>query len=165
MLQTVDRALRLLLLFEEVDQEYRVGEMAEMLDVDKSSASRLAATLANRGFLERAPGSEAFRIGPELGRLGVLSAGGSHNLIELARRSMENLAAETAETVNLARLEDRKVVNIAQVDGAHLVGVGDWVGWSSRRIGLRPSPRRLPWRRSPSRRSRTQKFSAPSSNA
>src|SRR5687768_803123 len=131
MLQTVDRALRLLLLFEEVDQEYRVGEMAAMLGVDKSSASRLAATLANRGFLERAPGSEAFRIGPELGRLGVLSVGGSHNLIELARRPMQNLAAETAETVNLARLEDRKVVNIAQIDGPHLVGVGDWTGWKT----------------------------------
>jgi DNA-binding IclR family transcriptional regulator len=131
MLQTVDRALRLLLLFEEVDQEYRVGEMAEMLGVDKSGASRLAATLANRGFLERAPGSEAFRIGPELGRLGVLSMGGSHNLVELARRPMQNLAAETAETVNLARLEDRKVVNIAQVDGAHLVGLGDWTGWKT----------------------------------
>src|ERR687897_796309 len=131
MLQTVDRALRLLLLYEEVDQEYRVGEMAAMLGVDKSSASRLAATLANRGFLERAPGSEAFRIGPELGRLGVLSVGGSHNLIELARRPMENLAAETAETVNLARLEDGKVVNIAQVDGVHLVGVGDWTGWKT----------------------------------
>jgi IclR family transcriptional regulator, acetate operon repressor len=131
MLQTVDRALRLLLLFEEVDQEYRVGEMAAMLGVDKSIASRLAATLANRGFLERAPGSEAFRIGPELGRLGVLSVGGSHNLIELARRPMETLAAETAETVNLARLEDRKVVNVAQVDGAHLVGVGDWTGWKT----------------------------------
>jgi DNA-binding IclR family transcriptional regulator len=131
MLQTVDRALRLLLLFEEVNQEYRVGEMAVMLGVDKSSASRLAATLANRGFLERAPGSEAFRIGPELGRLGVLSMGSSHNLIELARRPMENLAAETAETVNLARFEDDKVVNIAQVDGAHLVGVGDWVGWET----------------------------------
>src|SRR5215208_5261884 len=131
MLQTVDRALWLLLLYEEVDQEYRVGEMAAMLGVDKSSASRLATTLANRGFLERAPGSEAFRIGPELGRLGMLSAGGSHNLIELARRPMENLAAETAETVNLARLEDRKVVNIAQVDGAHLVGVGDWTSWKT----------------------------------
>ena len=53
MLQTVDRALRLLLLFEEVDQEYRVGEMATMLGVDKSIASRLAATLAKRGFLVR----------------------------------------------------------------------------------------------------------------
>jgi DNA-binding IclR family transcriptional regulator len=131
MLQTVDRALRLLLLFEEVDQEYRVGEMAAMLGVDKSSASRLAATLANRGLLERAPGSEAFRIGPELGRLGLLNMGSSHNLIELARRPMEGLAEETAETVNLARLEDRKVVNIAQVDGAHLVGVGDWIGWKT----------------------------------
>jgi DNA-binding IclR family transcriptional regulator len=131
MLQTVDRALRLLLLFEEVDQEYRVGEMAAKLGVDKSSASRLAATLANRGFLERAPDSEAFRIGPEIGRLGVLNMGSSHSLIELARRPMENLAAETEETVNLARLEDRKVVNVAQVDGAHLVGVGDWVGWKT----------------------------------
>jgi DNA-binding IclR family transcriptional regulator len=131
MLQTVDRALRLLLLFEEVDQEYRVNEMAAMLGVEKSGASRLAATLANRGFLERVPGSEAFRIGPELGRLGMLNMGSSHNLIELARRPMENLATETAETVNLARLEDRKVVNIAQIDGAHLVGVGDWVGWKT----------------------------------
>jgi DNA-binding IclR family transcriptional regulator len=131
MLQTVDRALRLLLLFEEVDQEYRVGEIAAMLGVEKSGASRLAATLDNRGFLERVPGSEAFRIGPELGRLGMLNMGSSHNLIELARRPMENLATETAETVNLARLEDRKVVNIAQIDGAHLVGVGDWVGWKT----------------------------------
>jgi DNA-binding IclR family transcriptional regulator len=131
MLQTVDRALRLLLLFEEVDQEYRVGEIAAMLGVEKSGASRLAATLANRGFLERVPGSEAFRIGPELGRLGMLNVSSSHNLIELARRPMENLATETAETVNLARLEDRKVVNIAQVDGAHLVGVSDWVGWKT----------------------------------
>jgi len=131
MLQTVDRALRLLLLFEEVDQQYRVGEIAAMLGVEKSGASRLAATLANRGFLERVPGSEAFRIGPELGRLGMLNVSSSHNLIELARRPMENLATETAETVNLARLEDRKVVNIAQVDGAHLVGVGDWVGWKT----------------------------------
>jgi len=131
MLQTVDRALQLLLLFEEVDQEYRVGEMAAILGVDKSSASRLAATLANRGFLERAPGSEAFRIGPELGRLGVLNMGSSHNLVDLARRQMEYLAEETAETVNLARLEDRKVVNIAQVEGAHLVGVGDWTGWKT----------------------------------
>jgi DNA-binding IclR family transcriptional regulator len=179
MLQTVDRALRLLLLFEEVDQEYRVGEIAAMLGVEKSGASRLAATLANRGFLERVPGSEAFRIGPELGRLGMLNVSSSHNLIELARRPMENLATETAETVNLARLEDRKVVNIAQVDGAHLVGVGDWVGWKTEphatangkvllafteNLSEHGSSRAL-WRCSPGRRSRTSRISAPSSIA
>src|ERR671916_1451191 len=123
MLQTVDRALRLLLLFEEVDQEYRVGEMAVMLSVDKSIASRLAATLDGRGFLERVPGSEAFRLGPELARLGMLAVGSSHNLIELARGTMERLAEETRETVNLARLDDGKAVNIVQIDGPHLVGL------------------------------------------
>ena len=131
MLQTVDRALRLLLLFEEVDQEYRVGEMGVMLGVDKSMVSRLAATLAERGFLERVPGSEAYRLGPELGRLGMLAVSSSHNLTELARGAMERLAEATGETINLAVLEEHKAINIAQVDGPHLVGVGDWIGWKT----------------------------------
>jgi DNA-binding IclR family transcriptional regulator len=131
MRQSVDRALQLLLLFEEVNQEHRVGEMAAMLGVDKSTVSRLAATLVERGFLERAPGSEAFRLGPELGRLGMLAVGGSHNLVELARGPMERLAEKTTETVNLAVLEDHQVINIAQIDGPHLVGVGDWTGWKT----------------------------------
>jgi DNA-binding IclR family transcriptional regulator len=131
MRQSVDRALQLLLLFEEVNQEHRVGKLAAMLGVDKSTISRLAATLAERGFLERAPGSEAFRLGPELGRLGMLVMASSHNLVELARGPMERLAEKTTETVNLAVLEDHKVINIAQIDGPHLVGVGDWTGWKT----------------------------------
>ena len=131
MRQSVDRALQLLLLFEEVNQEHRVGELAAMLGVDKSTVSRLAATLVERSFLERAPGSEAFRLGPELGRLGMLAVGGSHNLVELARGPMERLAEKTTETVNLAVLEDHQVINIAQIDGPHLVGVGDWTGWKT----------------------------------
>jgi DNA-binding IclR family transcriptional regulator len=130
-LKTVDRALKLLALFKEVDHEYRVGEIADMLGVDKSIASRLAATLAEGGFLERAPESEAFRLGPELVRLGMLAMGSSHTLVELARGTMERLAEETSETVNLARLEDGKTVNIAQIDGPNLVGVGDWTGWKT----------------------------------
>ncbi len=131
MLKTVDRALRLLLLFDEIDREYRVGEIASMLGTDKSIASRLSATLAKRGFLERAPGSEAFRLGPEFVRLGMLAAASSRNMVEVARVPMESLAEETGETVNLARLEDGKTVNIAQVNGPRLVGVGDWIGWKT----------------------------------
>lgn len=131
MLQTVDRALRLLMLYEEVDQEYRVGELAQRLGVDKSIASRLAATLAERGFLEREPGSEAFRLGPEMVRLSTLASNGHRNLAGLARAPMESLVRETGETANLARLEERKVVNVSQVDGPHLVGVGDWTGWKT----------------------------------
>lgn len=129
-LKTVERALRLLLLFDKADQRYRVGELAEMLDVDKSVASRLAATLAEHGFLERAPDDGAVMLGPEIGRLGLLAMSNRHNLVALAQGPMERLAAETGETTYLAVLEGRKAVNIAQVEGRHVVGVGgDWVGW------------------------------------
>jgi DNA-binding IclR family transcriptional regulator len=128
-LKTVDRALQLLLSFEEADQEYRVGELATMLGIDKSVASRLAATLAERGFLERDSENGAFRLGPELGRLGLLATSSRRNLVALAQRTMERLAAEVGETAYLGVLEGKKVVNIAQVEGRHLIGVGDWVGW------------------------------------
>jgi DNA-binding IclR family transcriptional regulator len=125
--QTVDRALQLLLAFDSREQELGVTELAARVGVHKSTASRLAATLAARGFLERPPGSEAFRLGPELGRLGLLALAG-RELVELARPVMERLAEDTGETVNLAVLEDGEAVNVAQVEGRHIVGVGLWTG-------------------------------------
>ncbi len=125
--QTVDRALQLLLAFDAEDQELGVTELAARVGVHKSTASRLAATLAARGFLERAPGGDGFRLGPELGRLGLLAVG-SRDLAELARPVMERLADETGETVNLAVLDGSEAVNVAQVEGRHIVGVGSWTG-------------------------------------
>jgi DNA-binding IclR family transcriptional regulator len=125
--QTVDRALQLLQAFESPEQALGVTELAASLGVHKSTASRLAATLAARGFLERPAGSESFRLGPELGRLGLLALRG-RNLVELAGPAMECLANETGETVNLAVLERDEAVNVAQADGRHIVGVGSWAG-------------------------------------
>lgn len=125
--QTADRALQLLLAFDADAPTLGVTELASRVGVHKSTASRLAATLAARGFLERAPGSDAFRLGPELGRLGLLALAG-RDLVELARPAMERLASETGETVNLAVLDGEEVVNVAQVDGRHIVGVGSWTG-------------------------------------
>ncbi len=125
--QTVDRALQLLLAFGAEGQELGVTELAARVGVHKSTASRLAATLAERGFLERPPGSDSFRLGPELGRLGLLALGG-RDLVELAGPVMERLAQETGETVNLAVLDGAEVVNLAQAEGRHIVGVGAWTG-------------------------------------
>jgi DNA-binding IclR family transcriptional regulator len=125
---SVDRALQLLQAFEASEQELGVTELALALGVHKSTVSRLAATLAARGFLERPPGSEAFRLGPELGRLGLLALGGGGELVEVGRPAMERLAAETGETVNLAVLEGDDVLNVAQAEGRHIVGVGSWAG-------------------------------------
>jgi DNA-binding IclR family transcriptional regulator len=125
--RTVDRALQVLLAFEAEEEELGVTELAARIGVHKSTASRIAATLAGRGFLERPAGSEAFRLGPELARLGLLALG-DRDLVSAARPAMERLAAETGETVNLAVLDGDEAVNVAQVEGRHIVGVGLWTG-------------------------------------
>ena len=125
--QTVDRALRILESFEVDGQGRSVSEIAARLGVHRSTASRIAATLAARGFLERVPDSESFQLGPQLGRLGILALAG-RGLIEAARKPMERLAAETGETVTLAVRRGDEAATIAQIDARFVVGVKNWVG-------------------------------------
>jgi DNA-binding IclR family transcriptional regulator len=127
-LETVDRALQLLLAFDsDEDGELTVAALAARLGIHRSSASRLAGTLAQSGFLERAPGGDAFRLGPAVGRLG-LRALGARNLVDASRAIMDALADESGETVVLSILEGGEAVDIAQADGPHLVGVRNWIG-------------------------------------
>jgi DNA-binding IclR family transcriptional regulator len=126
-LQSVDRALQILLQFEEEGQELGVTELAARVGVHKSSASRLAGTLAGKGFLERGRDGEAFRLGPQLRRLGVLAAR-PQDLVELVRAPMEALAERTGETVTFSVTDGDEAATIAQVDARYVVGVQNWVG-------------------------------------
>jgi IclR family transcriptional regulator, acetate operon repressor len=125
--QAADRVLQMLECFDEEGKTQGVSELAVRLGIHRSTASRLAATLESRGFLERVPGGRRLRLGPQMGRLGLCALGG-RDLATSARPTLEALAAETGETVNLATLDGRTVVNIVQVEGKHLVGVGNWTG-------------------------------------
>lgn len=120
MLQAVDRH----------GQERTVGVLATRLGIHRSNASRLAATLADRGFLERVPGSDAFRLGPEIGRLGMLAVA-SRDLVQGAQDSMARLAEATGETVVLSVLDNAEAVDVAQVTGRHRIGTRNWAGQRS----------------------------------
>ena len=126
-LQSVDRALRILLSFEEEGQEKTLGELAALLGVHKSTASRLVATLRKHGLLERDRDSERFRLGPELARLGMLSLG-DRSLTEVAREPMARLAGDTGETVTLSVLHEAELTTVVQFDSRYVVGPANWVG-------------------------------------
>ena len=125
--QTVDRALQMLAAFTADGQQLRVTDFTALLGVHKSTASRLAATLEAHGFLERVPSGEAFRLGPEVTRLGLLALCG-RNLVSDARPAMEALASDTGETVTLSVLAGTEVAIIAQVNGRYFIGATEWVG-------------------------------------
>ncbi len=122
-MQSADRALAILLSFGEGRRDLGVSELAEELGLHKSTVSRLFATLRARGLVSRV--GDRFAPGPELARLGALA---SLDLVALARPTLERLAEETGEAVNLAVRDRDQALNVVQMETAHLLGITDWTG-------------------------------------
>ncbi len=125
-LQSVNRALRALELIAEAG-ELGVTELGRRLDVHKATASRLVATLAERGMVERDPVTEKYRLGFGLIRLAG-AAMASMDLVRTARPVLEDLADRTRETVNLGVISGDAVVYIDQVTGTRSIVAVSWVG-------------------------------------
>jgi DNA-binding IclR family transcriptional regulator len=125
-LQSVRRALRALELISE-HGELGVTELGRKLGVHKATASRLIATLAERGFVERDPISEKYRLGFGLISLAGAAVGGN-DLVRAARPILDDLAEHTRETVNLGVLSGESVVYIDQVTGTRSIVSVSWVG-------------------------------------
>src|ERR687887_1545131 len=126
MLQTADRALRVLQQFRAPGETLTVGELAARLGVHRSTASRLVSTIVARGFLERTPG-ERVRLGPEATRLGGVAVAG-RDLLTVAKPIMDRLAAETGEAVTLAVPAGPEGLTGAEADRARFPASGNWVG-------------------------------------
>jgi len=125
--QSVRRAAALLRAFGSGSGELGVSELGRQLDLHKSTVSRLLATLESEGLLERAPGSDKYRLGHEILRLaGQMQPGGDVRAV--ARPFLVELAEATRESTNLAILDGNEVHNVDQVSGPHLVRIGNWVG-------------------------------------
>lgn len=124
-IQSVERAVRILRAVGE-HPGTTVGDLAVSLDVHKSTASRLVATLAAEGFVAGG-GDTPLTLGPEIRRLVRLAAGGA-DLAEIARVPLDKLATLTGETATLAVRDADYAVTIAQSGGTHRVGVRSWVG-------------------------------------
>lgn len=125
-LQSVRRALRALELISE-HGELGVTELGRKLEVHKATASRLIATLAERGFVERDPISEKYRLGFGLISLAGAAVGGN-DLVRAARPILDELAEATRETVNLGVLSGESVVYVDQVTGTRAIVTVSWVG-------------------------------------
>ncbi|MEX0753680.1 MAG: IclR family transcriptional regulator [Actinomycetota bacterium] len=125
-LRSVSRAIRALELIAE-QGELGVTELGRRLQVHKATASRLAATLAERGLVERDPMTDKYRLGFGLIRLAGAAMAGL-DLVSTSRSILEELAERTRETVNLGVFSSEGVVYIDQVTGARSIVSVSWVG-------------------------------------
>ncbi|SFI78772.1 IclR family transcriptional regulator [Thermoflavimicrobium dichotomicum] len=134
-LRTVQRALDILYCFTVEEQELTLTEIANKINLAKSTTTRLLATLEQNDFILKDPNTLKYRLGQGLYYLGYI-AGKSIKIREIAKPIMERLRDETRETVNLYILDKESRVCIEQCEGLqsirHLVKIGEklplWAG-------------------------------------
>mgnify|MGYP001258072802 FL=1 len=112
--QSVDRALRILWTINGL-QQATVTEIAQELQVHKSTASRLLTALERHRLVVRHPDSLAYELGH-----GILQLASSVNVQNDLTRSAQLLVESAADhfglTANVAILDEIFAVNIAQSD-------------------------------------------------
>ena len=124
--QSVDRALTILKLLA-ADGELGVTEIAGLLGVHKSTASRLLGTLETHGLVEQIPDRGRYRLGVGVLRL----AGATRSRLDIVRESRPvtgPLAAKLGETVNIVILSGSETLYLDQVAGTSALQIHNWIG-------------------------------------
>lgn len=123
--QSVERAFAVLGAL--TDGPIGVTQLAERVELPKSTAARLLASLTREGVVEQVPGDTRYRLGA---RMVSLAAGvvPTRSLVALARPVLVELASAVGEAAGLSVLDGLVVHYVDQVDTAHHVFVRDWTG-------------------------------------
>jgi DNA-binding IclR family transcriptional regulator len=88
-----------------------LGQLTDLLGIDRSSVFRLANTLRRRGFLANPNGRKDYILGPSIWRLSR-QRDWSRVLISLCHEPLKTLAQRTGETTHLAVREGRQALFI-----------------------------------------------------
>ncbi|WP_432406546.1 IclR family transcriptional regulator [Wukongibacter sp. M2B1] len=123
-IQSVDRAIQILKLFED-HEELGVTEISKRLSLHKSTTFGLITTLESNNMLEKNELTNKYRLGMELFCLGTKVNSG---LRQTAYPYLEKLVALYSETVNLVILEYPYVVYLEKVESSHSMRISTAIG-------------------------------------
>jgi IclR family acetate operon transcriptional repressor len=113
--QSISRTLAILECFVDAS-ELGVTEIATLTDLRPSTAHRIVRSLVAHGYLEQNPATDRYRLGRSAVVLG--QAARSHRGLDLAVPLLEQLGAETGESVNMGLLDGDDVVVMLRVSSA-----------------------------------------------
>ena len=126
-IQSLAKGLKILNLLEHSRQGMGTTEVANQLDIDKSSASRLLHTLANYGFVEQDEATARYLLGPQLVTLGQRLLN-RITLRDHARPYLYELVDKTGECAHLAIQAQRQALYIDQVESTAALRVESEIG-------------------------------------
>jgi len=125
--QVLDRAVSILDTLAAEDEDLSLYEIAERLNLHKSTIHRLLMVLERHRLVERRAPSGKYGLGLKLFEFGI-KAFARLGLGERARPHLERLAAEARETAHLCILDGGEVLYLEKVEPARTVRVPSSVG-------------------------------------
>ncbi|MFF5994592.1 IclR family transcriptional regulator [Lysinibacillus sp. KU-BSD001] len=119
-LSTVDNAISLLTLFLKY-QSLGLVDIERELQISKTAAFRLAATLTDRGMLLKNTANKTYEPGPIIFQ--IVNRFHSPDIVSIARPHMEELTAITKESVYLSIRSGNKFIFLSGIESEHALKV------------------------------------------
>ncbi|OGO09050.1 MAG: hypothetical protein A2Y61_07195 [Chloroflexi bacterium RBG_13_60_13] len=125
--RAVERALDILLCFTQAEPDLSLTQIAERVQIHKSTVHRLLATLESRRFVNRNEVTGSYHLGLRFVEMASLVLK-DVDLQRWARPYLRRLAEACGETVDLAILDGAHVVYLEVVESAQRVTIAAAVG-------------------------------------
>lgn len=128
-LSTLDKGLRILELLaaEQSRRGLTLTEIGRSLGMHRSTLFRFLATLRARGYLDRDPMTDRYRLGARVLTLSEAFLD-ALDIRDAAKPTLRLLCDQTQELVHLAMLDDDEVVTIERVEGRQPVSLQTGIG-------------------------------------
>jgi IclR family transcriptional regulator, acetate operon repressor len=123
--QSIERAFAVLGAL--TDGPVGVTEVAERVELPKSTVARLLGSLVREGVVEQVPGDTRYRLGARIVTLAA-SVVPLRSMLALARPQLVELASALGEVAGLSIPDGFSVHYVDQVDTAQQVQIRDWTG-------------------------------------
>lgn len=125
--QSIRRATAMLEAFSDERPTWAIGELAEAVGLNRTTAYRLLTALESVEYVVRDPETDIYRLGS-----GLIALGGraqrANPVRELARPELSALAAQTGETATLEFLSDEHMVIIDEIPGEYVTSGSQHIG-------------------------------------
>jgi DNA-binding IclR family transcriptional regulator len=125
--QSLDRGLAIVQAIANSQQPMSLGQVAELMSVDRSTAFRLLHTLKRRGFLTMPAGRKDYILGSAIWTL-YNHYDWSKMLVKVASGQLKELAAQTNETAHIAIREGSQALFMDCAAASHMVAVSSRIG-------------------------------------
>lgn len=115
-IQAVDRAMRIIDLFDEYTTELKITEISSRMSLHKSTVHSLLKTLMFHGYIAQDEANGKYRLGLKLVEKGQLLLQGL-DIRSVSRPMLAALSASTGQTAHLVILRGREGVYIDKIEG------------------------------------------------